>query len=207
MKKGYIKKNIDLNDKVKYFIDNIIKWNWKKYRHDNTDLHTMSCKQLLKHAINYGLNEDRIIVYEDYNIFPESIIDNNIEFLKKHGYKKEETQQILLPNNDLEKITINDNIKIPNFFNYPLLDNVLNKKLDSDTINYNNHIIHKINNSDNIDIDWNFWGKNQLNIKKEGIVKFKNDNLLHEIPKEINELFIPHYKPNIERKKYIEEKK
>ena len=95
-------------------------------------------------------------------------------------------------------------IKIPDFFNYPLLDNVLNKELDSDTIKYNNDLINNINNSGNIDIYWNFWGKNELNIKKEEIVKFKNHNLLHEIPKEINELFIPHYKPNIERKKYIE---
>lgn len=211
-KKGYIKINdVGFNNKVRYFIDNLNKWNWKKYRDDNSDLNNMGCKKILKHAISYGLNENRRFVYEDYNIFPQNIINNNIELLEKYGYKKEEikkeeTQQNLLPNNDLEKITMNDNIIIPNSFNYPLLDNVLNKKLDSDTINYNNHIIHKINNSDNIDIDWNFWGKNQLNIKKEEIIKFKNDNLLHEIPKEINELFIPHYKPNIERKKYIEEK-
>ena len=46
-KKGYNKKNNtdfrvinhkDLNYKVRYFIDNLNKWNWKKYRDDNTDL-------------------------------------------------------------------------------------------------------------------------------------------------------------------------
>ena len=80
---------------------------------------------------------------------------------------------------------------------------MLQIKLDSDTIKYNNDLINNINNSGNIDIYWNFWGKNELNIKKEKWQNLKSQ-LLHEIPKEINELFIPHYKPNIERKKYIE---
>ena len=78
-------------------------------------------------------------------------------------------------------------------------DNLLNNELDSDTIKYNNDVIDKINNTENIDINWNFWGKDQLNIKEE-IVKLKNQNLLYEIPKQINELFVPHYKPNIEKK-------
>ena len=46
----------------------------------------MGCKQLLKHAITYGINENREFVYEDDNIFPENIIYNNIELLKKYGY-------------------------------------------------------------------------------------------------------------------------
>ena len=62
---------------------------------------------------------------------------------------------------------IKNNIKTPDFFNYPLLDdNLLNNELDSDTIKYNNDVIDKINNTDNIDINWNFWGKDQLNIKR-----------------------------------------
>lgn len=136
-------------------------------------------------------------------------IDAKIHYIKNGNYEGRNYKKCEIKyhfdkcaNKYLTKVT--DNIKTPDFFNYPLLNNILNKELDSDTIKYNNDLINKINNSGNIDINWNFWGKDQLNIKKEEIIKFKNHNLLHEIPKEINELFIPHYKPNIERKKYIE---
>ena len=48
----------------------------------------MSCKQILKHAITYGLNENRCFTYEDSNVFPENIINSNIELLKKYGYNE-----------------------------------------------------------------------------------------------------------------------
>ena len=94
----------------------------------------------------------------------------------------------------------------PNCFDFSFVnDNIMRYNLDIETSNYNNDIIKRINKSENIEIGWNFWGIDQLNIKKNTIINCKNQKSLGQIPENINEIFVAHYKPNTQRKKYIDE--